>query len=908
MSRNPYFVYGPAVERLGVSQVGGKALSLAKTQQCGFETPPFSVITTDTFVQMLRPFEGELSALLVNFNSDKVEAKHVEQRMKEIFETVELPPEVIQNFQIWATELKIQNSYFAVRSSVVDEDGENFSFAGQMESHLYQKNIVDIESSIHKVMASAFSERSLIYRKKNKLETTKIQCAVVIQKMLRPEASGVLFTRNPKSGSSQEYHISAAFGVGEGIVSGHSDCDEWTYDWRTGRFESTIGNKQQMVISAESGPGTQTCTVPKNMQMAPCLGEQQLQDLLKKAKALRDNYNFDLDIEWAFEGGKLYFLQARAITSHQKSHQNLDVMVFDNSNIQESFCGITLPLTFSFASEAYFYVYTQLMKEMRFSEYEIRLHEERHRKMLAYVHGRVFYNIESWYLGLKFLPSFGKNKSDMERMMGVEYPVDFVHDLELTPRQKLKVLPQLLGIAARLGYKFSTIDKLKMKFSTWFSRSYANFENKNLKSMSDRELVNLIQVAKLHFLENWGIPLVNDFFVMTNNGRVYRTLEKIGLKQEGPKLLFGEKLESTEPTKRIIKLCEEIKSNQHVLSLIKGSMNGQDFFRDLKHVSPEIHSHVRRYIYDYGDRVAGELKLESKTLHQDPQFLFEILRSYLDSGIPALADFEKQELKQRELAEMTVFKAIKSKLGSLQLILFKSQLRRLRKGIVYRESMRMDRTRVFGLFRKFYLEVGQKWSERGILETPRDIFYLTEREISDLVCARSVILDVKKQIQLRKNDLENVLQQEPPSHFSAVAPIGAQSAFRVPFKNNIQNEGMRGLGCFPGIVTGQVAVVLSPDDVHPREIEDKILVAMRTDPGWAPLFLNLKGLIVEKGSSLSHSAIVARELQIPTIVGVSNITKLLKSGDFIKFNGETGEIERSTSSDLAQSYTEVGRH
>lgn len=900
----PLFVSGSALDKINSSLAGGKGSSLAKIRSFSFETPPFSVVTTEAFKRVTQNFQAELDEWLKEMSEGKLNAGQVEANIKDRFESSELPPEIMQNLKLWITDNRLTEASFAVRSSVMDEDGEKHSFAGQMESHLYQENLSDIEACILKVMASAFSERSLMYRERNGLDLKGIACAVVIQKMIDPEVSGVLFTKNPRNGISSQYHVSAAFGVGEGVVSGNADCDEWTFDWKTQTFESEISEKLQMTVRASTGVGTEVKEVSSERSQLPCLNDLQLRALIKRSKQLRDAYRADIDIEWAIEGSVLYFLQARPITATASS-AGVDKMVFDNSNIQESFCGITLPLTFSFASEAYFYVYSQLMKEMNFSDSEIRRQEDRHRRMLAYINGRVYYNIESWYLGLKFLPSFGKNKKDMERMMGVEHPVEFVHDLELSTIQKAKVLPQLLLIAFKLGYKFSTIDRLKNKFETWFERSYPVFESADIQSMTERELLSQIVKTKAHFLENWGIPLINDFYVMTSNGQVYRTLDRINMKTEGPKLLFGEKLESTEPTKRIIAIVEKISRFPQIISTLMNANSGRDFIKAIAAMNPEISADIQAYIYDYGDRVAGELKLESISLHQNPEFFVEILKSYVESQIPSLQAFEIQELNQRILAEGQVFNKVRSELGHVALFAFKRQLRSLRKGIVYRESMRMARTRVFGLFRKYYSELGAKWAQRGVIENARDIFYLTENEISDLMNARSVIIDPRKQIELRQRSLEDVANVEPPAHFSAATPVVQGSELKVPSANGKIVDSLRGLGCFPGKVCGEVRVVLSPEEIHPRELDDKILVAMRTDPGWAPLFMNLKGLIVEKGSTLSHSAIVARELQIPTVVGVPGITKTLKNGEWVMLNGESGELERRSGNDTTQSHTEL---
>jgi pyruvate,water dikinase len=331
-----------------------------------------------------------------------------------------------------------------------------------------------------------------------------------------------------------------------------------------------------------------------------------------------------------------------------------------------------------------------------------------------------------------------------------------------------------------------------------------------------------------------------------------------------------------------------IKNSPSVHEILTNSVTLGDFILQVREFDQELHTEILRYIHDYGDRVAGELKLESLSLRQDATFLLELLRAQTASECMTLEEFRSSEISLRQHAEAKVFEAFRKK-GFGAGIIFKRNLNKFRQGIVFRERMRMSRTRVFGLFRMYYQALGERWYSSGLIEQERDIFYLTENEIIELSEGRSAILNIQGQVDLRKADLDSAEGEEPPAHFSTSLPLGKKADFRRPALSIAAD--LRGLGCFPGAIEGEVQIVRNPSEVHPEEIRGKILVALRTDPGWAPLFMYIKGLIVEKGSSLSHSAIVARELRLPTVVGVSEITQKLKSGDVIRLNGETGQIE-----------------
>ncbi len=845
------------------TEVGGKGAGLIDLQSRGFEVPAFFILPSENLWKFVS--KSVWSSIAASLLQRTISVAEASEKMNKAIDQIQVTDQFREQLQLEISGLKAKS--VAVRSSVADEDGATQSFAGQMDSFLFQENLDDVIGSIKKVWKSAFSVRVLEYRFLHQLSVADIQVSVIVQKMVNAEISGVIFTANPSNGDRNEVVISAALGVGEGIVSGEVDCDEILVDLKTNQIQKKIAGVQ--------------CV----------LSDQQVLNLVKISGQLADQRQEPLDIEWSMAHGQLYFLQARPVTSEsvRLRHDN-EKKVYDNSNIQESFCGITLPLTFSFASQSYEQVYSQLMKVMGFSQADVLAHQVRHRNMLSYINGRVYYNIRSWYDGLRFLPSFGRNKSDMERMMGVEYPVEFVEDQKLNLIEKAKRFPRMLLIVIRLSVKFVQIKSLVRKFDLWFECEYNQFPRAQLYRMNSQQLVNLIRQTKGSFLSNWAVPIINDFYVMMNNGKVYRVLKAVGLEKEQPSLLFGEKLESTEPTKRILEISEMIGRNGFAKELLNSAENAEQFFAELKSRFPAIADGCDKYIQRYGDRVIGELKLESKSLREDKEFLFQLL---YNSQNRKLVDLESKEVELRKNAEAQVFAAIQNKFGRLKLMSFKSDLKKLRQGIVFREQMRMSRTRVFGLFRDLYLEIGKQWTEMGLLKNQRDIFYLTEDEIEQKTEARFCHQDLMKLVEIRKQEFSSWAEIEPAGHFVSRTPWLSDQEFKTPVRN-VKAE-LTGLGCFPGIVKGQVEVVMSATNENSQKLNlaGKILVTMRTDPGWAPLFVNISGLIVERGSALSHSAVVARELGIPTIVGVFDVTQKLKSGDLIEFDGQEGWIRRA---------------
>ena len=205
--------------------------------------------------------------------------------------------------------------------------------------------------------------------------------------------------------------------------------------------------------------------------------------------------------------------------------------------------------------------------------------------------------------------------------------------------------------------------------------------------------------------------------------------------------------------------------------------------------------------------------------------------------------------------------------------------------------MRLARTRMFALYRDVFLELGQQFASDGLLEQQRDIFYLSLEEIYAWYDGRAVQTNLKGLTQLRKAEYQGYEQQDLPHHFWAYGMVYHHNSYEYPHQEVQHTEGhLQGTGCYPGIVDNNIRLIFSPDDE--LSLNGQILCTVRTDPGWAPLFPTAGGILVERGSTLSHSAVVARELGIPAIVGIPNITKILQDGERVRMDGSLGTIEQ----------------
>ena len=268
--------------------------------------------------------------------------------------------------------------------------------------------------------------------------------------------------------------------------------------------------------------------------------------------------------------------------------------------------------------------------------------------------------------------------------------------------------------------------------------------------------------------------------------------------------------------------------------------------------------------------------------------MFKVIKNFLKKPDLDAESWHQRELQQRRKAEQEVLKQYR--LRPLQRWLFLRDLRRLRLAIKHRESMRLARTRMFGLYRDIYREIGQQLAFYQKLNHGDDIFYLTVEELDAYHEGRSVCTDLALLADLRRKTFKDFQSKDTPDHFTTKGT--------TYFQNTIEKEkieapvavdgSLTGIGCYPGVVTAPAKVIFNPDDAD--DIEGQILCTIRTDPGWAPLFPTCGGLLIERGSTLSHSAIVARELGIPAVVGVAAITEKISSGSVVTIDGEKGKV------------------
>jgi pyruvate,water dikinase len=866
-------------------RLGGKASALAALRSDDLPIPAWFVLAPEAFYASVS--EAERSAL---------EAAEEGNSLRAIPDGLELALEVRAQLAQALAELCPNGERVAVRSSARDEDGAQRSFAGQLDSFLFVHH-AEVATKVAAVWRSAFSERVFAYRRKHGLGLMAPP-AVLIQRMVNAELSGVAFGADPVSGRRGVAVVAALFGLGTALVSGECDADTYHVD-RDGRIiRREIVEKRLAHRNDPTMPeGVRPVEVAGEDAKRAALDDHQILAVAALARRAGRHFGRPQDIEWAIEDGRLYLLQSRPITSlYEVGDPDGALCLWDNSNIAESYPGVTMPLTFSFARLAYEEVYRQFCRLMRVPAAMIAAHSGTFRRMLGLIRGRVYYNLLNWYRLLSMLPGFTVNRRFMEQMMGVR---------EGLPESLLAEFPRptwparfkdgfnLLASLSALTVNHCLLPRRIRRFRRRLDAALGEAPSR-LEYLRADELAAYYHELERRLLTRWDAPLINDFFAMIFFGLLRRLSEKWCGDSGGTlhnDLLCGDgRIISAEPARRMRDMARVAAGHPDFVALLC-TASLDCILEEMGNV-PEFRRLYLDYLGTFGERCPGELKLESPTLHDDPlpflRSVGELSRNGHSSGPPHRPEVEGMARKRAEAR-------VRGVLGRwpLHWVLFRWVLRHARARVRDRENLRFERTRVFGRVRRIFVEIGRRFHALELLGTSRDIFFLEVGEILGFIEGTATSTNLKDLVALRKAEYAIYGEsKEPPERFETRGTVHHGNILSANGGRPVEPGGneRRGIGCCPGIARGQVRIITDPRNA--RLLNREILVAERTDPGWVMLFSSASGLLVERGSLLSHSAIVAREMGIPSIVSIAGVTRWLKDGDWVELDGSSGVVRR----------------
>lgn len=853
-------------------EIGGKAKNLFRLQELGMNVPKWMVIPQESLLALIpkKLQEAENNNLIIDHIENLWLGDAFHEEVKHYFNYSQNP-----------------NAYFAVRSSAVDEDGNEFSFAGQFESYLYV-SYAELEEKIKKVWCSAFSERVSIYRNENKL-STKLSIAVIIQEMIHADASGVAFGINPATGDRKAHIISAVYGLGEGLVSGELNADNFIVKNRF--IEKQLVTKEHAIVQNESGTGTKKIKLPADKYNSACLTDHQVLQISCILTKLTKAFGKPQDIEFAIAKNQVYLLQARPITNLNKvADSDGGLIVWDNSNIIESYPGVTTPLTFSFIIKLYEAVYKQFSSLMGVNDKIIEAENHTYANMLGLIQGRVYYNLLSWYKVLQLFPGYSVNAEFMEKMMGVKERFNLPQKNKMS---KLQAYKSLVGMAAKMLKSLITLPKQRDQFLKDLDLTMKEYNAIPFEECKPDELMHHYYRLENTLLKKWKAPLINDFFAMIYYGTLQKLITKYNIQHNGNlhnDLLCGSQdIISTEPVHRLLEISTAILGVPEFKKLFLEQEPTSIWHELAKEKYHPVSTLINEYIHKFGERCVGELKLETISYKQEPTYLIGIIKSYVLQNITKRKTENNIEKELRKNAEASVEKALKGK--PFKKAFFNYWLRVTRTLVSNRENLRYERTRAFGVARSIFTAMGKQFYAENIIQQPRDIFYLTKDEIFDFIKGTSATLDLKAIITIRKKEFElyHILSPTAERIRTNGMVYQGNNFYKAAYTQPELKADLKGIGCCPGQIRGKVKIVRNPNEVN--TLNGDILVTASTDPGWVTLFPTASAIVVERGSLLSHSAIVSREMGIPCIVGVTGLLNTLETGDEIEMDGSTGQIK-----------------
>lgn len=733
------------------------------------------------------------------------------------------------------------NEKFAVRSSAIDEDRADASFAGQYDSFLSVKK-EDVIEHIAIVRISYQSSRSAVYReilesdkKEPYLATAKVlEAPVIVQVMVEASYAGVAFSSHPLYQGQPV--LSMTPGIADRLVSGAIDG--------------------QTVISARDLPiGFKSAWYRKILHA--------LKLIEKKTGAV--------DIEWCLDRrGRLFIVQARPLTV-----KPLSITVFDASNIQESYPGKTSPLTFSFAQEAYREVYKSFALFMGVPAKKVEASKV-FDKMIGYYQGKIYYNLASWYELVAMLPFYRTNKSFMEAMMGLKAPLKE----ELAPTAPSSLAEKLNSCFsfARMTLAYLTLDQAVGKFEKRLE-SALGIDREKIKQMDLFELKNVYTALEDNLLKHWQTPVVNDFFTMIFSGVCTKLFERHNLLDSMPAYLRSEiAVVSAEPPRLLNDLALAIKDKDEFCRLVRLERLTEAI--SLLKAEPLAWRQYQEYLRRFGDRNLSELKLETPNQEDCPDVLLGTVAALCRKPLTELG--EKIESEQESKAKRAPY-------------LLRILAHRTAVLIARRENLRFARTRVFGLVRLIFNCAGERLYQARLIDRADDVFYLRRDEIF-AAAGGTNLSSLRALVQVRKQEWLTYPDQSP-LRVSFVGLVQENQTIKDDLcqAKTEESDSYRGKAASSGIYRGRVRVIRNP---HQEKLEaGEVLVAERTDPGWIMHFSLAGALVVSHGSILSHTAIVAREMKIPCVVALAGAENLLKDGALVEVNGFTGTVTVLESND-----------
>ena len=872
MSKHGYVLGFEEIDQTQVAVVGGKGAHLGELSRIeGVRVPPGFCVTTDAFQRMRAeaPSLDERLDQLLRLKADDREAIRVQSAdLRRTLEAMAIPDEVTAAIRRGLARLGEATTAgaprtpiaYAVRSSATAEDLPTASFAGQLDTYLNVVGPAAILVHVSRCWASLFTERAVSYRLRMGFDPRKVQMAVVVQQMVFPRASGILFTADPLSGNRKVASVDASFGLGEALVSGLVNAD--VYQVRDDQIIAKVIGTKQLEIAVSPAGGTEQHAIAAQRQQQPALSDAQVVQLVQLGRRIEAHFGCPQDIEWCAVEDGFEIVQSRPITTlfPIPAADDRENHVYVSVGHQQMMTDPIKPLGLSF---------WQLMTP----------------RPMAEAGGRLFVDVT------RMLASPASRPTLIETL-GKSDPL--IRDALQTLVDRgdfIRSLPDEGPVWAPPGAGHASIETDPGVVAELIARSQASIVALR------REIQTKSGSALFDFILTDIQELKRSSFDPRSLQVILAAMEASWWLNERLQTWLGEKNAADTLTQSVphnvtsemglalLEVADVIRPHPEVVAFLQ-QVEGDGFLDELPQLAGgrAARDAIQAYLDEYGMRCTGEIDITRPRWSERPATLLPMLLGNIKSFEPGAGArrFEqgRQQAAQKEQELLERLRALPD--GEQKALETQQRIARVRTFMGYREYPKYGMVSRYFVYKQALLREAERLVQDHVLRDEEDIFYLRFQELQDVVRTNQVDDLLLRQ---RKDAFRSYGSLTPPRVLTSDGEAVAGSYRRL----DVPSHALVGLPVSGGTVEGRARVILDLSDAD-LEAGD-ILVTAFTDPSWTPLFVALRGLVTEVGGRMTHGAVIAREYGLPAVVGVENATRLIRDGQRIRVQGTEGYVE-----------------
>ncbi|MFB5196935.1 phosphoenolpyruvate synthase [Neobacillus sp. KR4-4] len=871
---NAYVLGFREIDHKQLMAVGGKGKNLGELSRIeGIRVPEGFCITTEAYKKIIsdnRQFDYLLNQLYQLRADDREEISVISEKIRSLIEKVEIPLDIETEIIQYLSEFGEEWAY-AVRSSATAEDLPHASFAGQQDTFLNIKGKEEILRHIRKCWASLFTDRAVIYRIRNGFDHLNVYLSVVIQRMIFPKASGMLFTADPVTSNRKVISIDASFGLGEALVSGLVNADN--YKVRDGTIVEKTVSAKKLAIQALKEGGIEEKEIEWDQQNRQTLTDSQILQLEQVGRKIEAYFSCPQDIEWYLTEEALYIVQSRPITTlfpiPEDTHgQNRVYLSFGH---QQMMTDAIRPLGMSFLMNLFDGFPLRKAGGRLFLDLTYDLASPVGRRILPVAMGKNDPLFKNAILSIMNRKDFKSSLPRGKRVFkfgteGLSWTLP-LHIINIYRKNDPMITQELITLNE------ASITELQERITTFSGEELFTFIRKDLKKLKelfyDPRGLGVIMVGVLAW--DWINKKMERWLGERNAAD---TLSQSVANNVTSEMGFA-----------LMDVSDIVRPYPDAMEVLQHARH-DTFFEDLAELEGgrAIISALRGYLTKYGMRCSGEIDITRTRWREQPTALIPMILSNIKNFPPhsSKVKFEQGKREADQKGQDLLKRLEQLPDGKRKAKMTEKMISVLRNFIGYREYPKYAYIRRFDLYKQALMMEAALLVQNGVIREKEDIYYLTFEELYDTV--RTNHLDYMM-INERKRDYQVFEKLAPPRVMTSEGEVvtGAYNTDGIPL------GALAGTPVSSGIIEGRARVILKMEETH---LEDgDILVTTFTDPSWTPLFVAVKGLVTEVGGLMTHGSVIAREYGLPAVVGVENATKEIKDGQRIRVNGTEGYIE-----------------